>query len=152
MKYGLDRQALETPFLQETAQGVFGGTNWVATSTGVATDRLFMPLIVTIGINALAAAPGTVITVTANIPTIAGSLVVSSNPFVFTISRGFDIRFLVYPWQLVANAALPVIGTYSATNPITVTVAGPPSGSAVNLVIPGSEHPFVKAMRYSLNK
>lgn len=152
VKYGLDKQALETPFLQETAPGVFGGTNWVATATGVAAARYFMPLVVTIGINQLSAAPGTVITVTANIPTVAGSLVITTNPFIFTIESGFNIRFLFFPWQLVANAALPVMGTYSSTNPITVTVTGAPANSSVNLVVPGSEHPYVKALRYALNR
>jgi len=149
-KQMLDRQAMDTPFYQETAIGTFAGGNWTAQAQGVATTRYFTGLFIQIGTNILNAAPGTIIRITANIPTIAGTLTISSQPFILTYEKGFDVRFLFFPWQLVANRALPVLGAYSSANPIVVTVNGIPAASAVNVVVPGSLHPWTVAMRSAL--
>lgn len=149
-KYQLDRQNSDTPFYQETAIATFAAGTWTATTVGVATNRFFTGLILQLGINQLNAAPGTVFTVTATIPTINGVLTVAATPWVFTIENKFDVRFLFFPWQLVSNEALPVLGQYSAANPITVAVTGLPAASTVNLIVPGSLHPWTVAMRNAL--
>lgn len=150
LKYFLDRQAAETPFQQETAIGVFGLGTWTATATGVVGQRFFSPLIVQLGINQLNAAPGTVFNMTATIPTLAGVLSIAAQPFIFTIENKFDVRFIFFPWQLVQNRPLPVLGTYDNANPITINVTGLPSASTVNLIVPGSLHPWVIAIRNSI--
>lgn len=150
LKYNLDRQASDTPFYQESASGVFALGVWTATATGVPTPRYYTGLIIQLGINQLNAAPGTVFQITATLPTINGTLVVSATPWVFTIMKQFDVRFILYPWQLVSNKPLPVLGQYSNANPITVVVSGLPSASAVTLVVPGSLHPWTIALRNGL--
>jgi len=149
-KYMLDRQAAETPFQQDTAIGVFALGTWTATATGVATNRLFHALIIQLGINQLNAAPGTVFNVTATIPTIAGVLTIAAQPFLFTIEKAFDVRFMFFPWQLVQNRPLPVLGQYSNAAPIIVNVTGLPAASTVNLIVPGSLHPWTVGMRNAL--
>jgi hypothetical protein len=149
-KHNLDRQASDTPFLQETVIGTFLAGTWTCTSVGIATNRFYTGLILQIGINMLNAAPGTVFTVTSTLPTINGTLTVSSTPWIFTIENKFDVRFLFFPWQLVSNRPFPVLGQYSSTSAITVQVSGLPSASAVTLVIPGSLHPWTVAMRNAL--
>lgn len=150
LKYNLDRQASDTPFEVEIANGVVSGSNLVATAPGVANNRYFGGIIVTVGINALAANPGTVMTVTASIPTIAGTLTISANPFSFTFGRGWYAKFIIYPWQLVTNKPVLVLGQYNTVNPIVVTVAGVPTSSSVTLVVPGSMHQWTIAMRNRL--
>lgn len=150
-KYNLDRQASDTPFYQETALGVFALGTWTCTATGVATNRFYTGLILQAGINMLNAAPGTIFNVTATLPTIAGTLTVAATPWIFTIGGKFYVTFLFFPWQLVSNKALPVLGQYSIANPIVVSVTGLPAASAVSLVVPGSLHPWTIAMRNSLS-
>lgn len=101
LKYNLDRQASDTPFYQETAIGTYIGPNWQAVATGAAANRFFTALIVQLGINQLNAAPGTVFQITATVPTINGVLTISSEPWVFTIQKSYDVRFMFFPWQLV---------------------------------------------------
>lgn len=149
-KQMLDRQAMDTPFYQETAIGTFLGATWTATTVGVATNRFFTGIVLQIGTNALNASPGTVIEIQATIPTIAGNLVIAAQPILLTYEKGYDVRFMIYPWNLVSNKPLPVLGQYNNANPITFTVNGLPAQSAVNLVVPGSLHPWTVAMRNSL--
>lgn len=148
--YNLNRQASDTPFFQESALGIFAAGIWTCTATGVVANRFYTGLILQVGINYLNAAPGTIFQVTATLPTINGTLTVSSQPWIFTIMKQYDVRFLFFPWQLVANRPFPVIGQYSNANPIVVQVSGLPSASAVSLVVPGSLHPWTVAMRNSL--
>jgi len=148
----LDRQNMDTPFYQETAIGVFAAGTWTATATGVVANRFYTGLILQIGTNILNAAPGTIINFTGTLPTIAGNLVIAANPFLLTYDKQFDVRFLFYPWQLVSNKALPVLGQYSNATPIIATVTGIPAASAVNLIVPGSIHPWTIAMRNALIK
>lgn len=151
-KVELDRQNSDTPFYQETAQGVLVGPNFVCTAVGVATNRFYTGLIVQFGTNALNASPGTVITITASLPTIDGVLTISSQPFVLTYEKGYDVRFLLFPYRLVSNKALLVLGQYNSApaSNIVVTVAGLPAASTVNLIVPGSLHPWTVGMRTSL--
>lgn len=149
-KVHLDRQNSDTPFYQETASGVLVGPNFVCTATGTATNRFFTGLILQFGTNALNASPATILTVTASIPTIDGTLTISSTPFILTYEKGFDVRFLFFPWRLVSNKPLPVLGQYSNAAPITVTVGGLAAQSAVNLIVPGSLHPWTVSMRNAL--
>jgi len=149
-KHNLDRQASDTPFFQETAIGAFAVNTWTCTATGTASNRFYTALILQIGINQLNAAPGTIFTVTATLPIINGTLVVSATPWIFTIENTFDCRFIFFPWQLVSNRPLPVLGQYSNAAPIIVAVTGLPAQSAVNLVVPGSLHPWTIAMRNAL--
>jgi hypothetical protein len=150
LKYFFDKQAAETPFQQETALGVLALGVWTATATGVATTRYFSPLIVRLGINELNAAPSTIFTVTATVPTQAGVLTISTQPFQMSIERSFDVTFVFFPWNLVQNKPLPVIGTYNNANPVIVNVTGLPAASAVSLIVPGSLHPWVIALRNSI--
>lgn len=150
LKHNLDRQASDTPFLQETAIGIFAAGTWTCTANGVPTNRFYTGLILQLGINYLSAAPGTVFQVTATLPTINGPLVIAATPFLFTISKQYDVRFLFYPWQLVSNRPLPVLGQYSNANPITVAVTGLPANSSVNLIVPGSLHPWTVTLRNAL--
>jgi hypothetical protein len=149
-KYNLDRQAADTPFYQETAQGVFAGGIWTQTATGVVTNRFYTALILQLGINKLNAAPGTIFTVTGTFPTINGTLTVATTPWIFTIQNNFDVRFKIFPWQLVSNKPFPILGAYDNANPIIVAVTGLPAASAVSLVVPGSLHPWTVAMRNAL--
>jgi len=148
----LDRQAMDTPFYQETAIGAFAGGTWTATAVGVVASRFYTSLILQIGTNILNASPGTVINVTGTFPTIQGNLVVAANPFLLTYEKSYDVRFLFFPWQLISNKPLPVLGQYSNASPIIATVTGIPSASAVNLIVPGSIHPYTVAMRNALIK
>lgn len=150
LKYFLDRQAGETPFQQETAIGTFALGTWTAQALGAATNRFFSPLIVQVGINTLNAAPATVINMTATIPTINGPLVIAAQPFLITMETGFDLKFLFYPWQLVQNRPELVLGQYSNASPITITVTGAPAASVVNLIVPGSRHPWIVGVRNAL--
>lgn len=150
LKFLLDRQAADTPFLQESAVAALVGPNWVSTATGVAADRYYTALILQIGINMLNAAPGSVFTISGTFPTVNGPLVVSSNPWIFTIEQKFDVRFVLYPWQLVTNRPFIVQGLYNNANPIVTTVAGLPAASAVTLIVPGSLHKWTVKLREAL--
>lgn len=149
-KYNLDRQASDTPFYQESALGIFAAGTWTCTATGTLANRFYTGLILQLGINYLNAAPGTIFTVTATLPTINGTLTVAAQPWIFTIQKQYDVRFLFFPWQLVSNRPFPVLGQYSNANPIIVQVTGLPAASAVSLVVPGSLHPWTVAMRNAL--
>lgn len=153
-KNNLDRQALDTPFLQETAAGTLVGTDWVCTATGVATPRYYNLLAVRIGINALAGAPGTIFSITASLPLFNNTVTVTgATPWVFTIGRGFDVTFAFFPWQLIANRPQPALGSYDNTvalRNIVVTVSGLPAASAVTLIVLGSLHPTTIATRTAL--
>lgn len=149
-KYNLDRQASDTPFYQESALGVYLAGVWTCTATGVINTRYYTALILQLGINYLNAAPGTIFTVTATLPTINGTLTVAAQPWIFTIMKQYDVRFMFFPWQLVSNRPFPVLGSYNNANPIVVQVFGLPAASAVSLVVPGSLHPWTVAMRNAL--
>lgn len=151
-KIMLDRQNSDTPFYQETAIGTLVGPNFVCTAVGALSPRFFTGLMLQFGSNILNASPGTVITVTAVIPTISGPLTIAANPFVLTYEKGYDVRFLFFPWQLVSNKAMNLLGQYDNANPIVVTVSGLPSTSAVNLIVPGSLHPWTVSMRNAFIK
>jgi len=150
LKFNLDRQASDTPFLQESAIGTLSGSTWTAQATGVTNPRFFTACFLQIGVNALAGVPASVVNITATIPTVSGPLTISSQPISLTLSKGFDVKLLLFPWRLVANRALPVLGQYDTSNPIVFQVTGLPSSSAVTLVVPGSLHPWTISMRNSL--
>jgi len=153
-KNQLDRQALDTPFLQELAIGTFAGGVWTATAPGVATNRFYTALVLQIGTNVLNAAPGTVMNISASLPTIDGVLTIGPVPFTLTYEKGFDVRFLFFPWRLIANKPFPTLGQYNNTVPgttdIVITVTGIPAASAVSLIVPGTLHPWTVAMRNAL--
>lgn len=149
-KVMLDRQNSDTPFLQETAQGVFFAGTWTCTAVGTLASRFYTGLILQIGTNALNASPGTIINITATLPTINGPLVIAATPFLITYEDKFNVRFLFFPWQLVTNKPLPVLGQYNNANPIVVAITGIPAASAVSLVVPGSQHPWTVGMRNGL--
>jgi hypothetical protein len=151
LKYMLDYQNAFTPFYEETIPGGFAVITWTVTATGPATRRYFAPLILRFGTNALNASPGTIVEIGFSLETVAGPLA-PAIPFVFTISQGFDITFIFFPWQLVANKPLPVLGQYGNGDSIVITMVGLSSASAVNLIVPGSQHPWITAMRNALVK
>lgn len=151
-KQMLDRQNMDTPFYQETAIGAFAAGTWTATATGVVTDRYYVGLILQIGTNMLNAVPSQIINVTGQFPTINGLLTVAANPWLLTYQKEFDVSFLFYPWQLVSNKPMSVLGRYNNANNIVATITGIPAQSAVNLIVPGSLHPWVVAMRNALIK
>lgn len=151
LKVLLDRQNSDTPFLQETAPGVFAAGTWTATATGVVTPRYYTALILQVGTNWLNAAPNTILNVQGTFPLFNGGLLtVAANPWLLTYENGYDVEFLFYPWTLVTNKPEITLGSYSNANNIVMTVTGIPSASAVNLVVPGSQHPWVVAMRNAL--
>jgi len=150
LKFNLDRQATDTPFESEVVPGVFGGATWTCTGNGAVTDRFYTAVFLTIGINALAGNPGTICTVNATMPTFNGSLVLPT-PFSFTLSAALKkVTFVIYPWQLVTNKPLPVLGKYNNAAPILMSVTGIPSTSSVTLTIPGSLHSWTQSMRNRL--
>lgn len=150
LKVLLDRQNSDTPFLQETAQGVFALGTWTCTAVGVVTPRFYTGLILQIGTNMLNASPGTIFNISATLPTINGPLVIAVTPFLITYEDRYNVRFMLFPWQLVTNKPLPVLGQYNNANPIVVTVTGLPAQSAVSLVVPGSQHPWTVGIRNGL--
>lgn len=150
LKYNFDRQSTDTPFEVEIVNGTFAGITWTLTANGVATNRYYTAVFVTIGISVLTANPGTIFSITGTLPTINGSLVISSNPFSFTIRPGYYAKFLIFPWQLVTNKPLLALGQYSLAAPITLNIVGLPSNASVSMVVPGSQHPWTIAMRNRL--
>lgn len=150
LKYNLDRQATDTPFDVEVVQGTYSGSTWTVQSVGVAGTRYYICVVINIGINTLAGNPGTIFNVTGTMPTFAGPLTISTYPFSLTLLSGFDAKMMIFPWQLVTNKPLPVLGTYSNTNAITFAINGIPSNAAVSMVIPGSLHPWTIGTRNRL--
>jgi len=160
LKTMLDRQQTDTPFFQETVSGAAVGADYVCTSVGEADFRYYTGLMLNIGSNAFTASPGTTFRITATLPTIKGNLVISATPLQFTYKKGFDVRFLIFPWQLVANKPMLLLGKYSSTvgERIIFTVTGipisatSPQPSSVSLIIPGSLHKWTVFTRQSLSK
>jgi hypothetical protein len=150
LKYNFDRQSTDTPFEVEIVPGVFAGVTWTLTATGTVATRFYTAVILTVGLSALTGAPGTIYSITGTFPTINGSLVVAANPWSFTLQQGYSAVFIVFPWQLVTNKPLLALGAYSNALPITVAVTGLPSTAAVNLIVPGSQHPWTIGMRNRL--
>jgi hypothetical protein len=150
MKYNFDRQATDTPFESEIVNASFAAGTWTATTTGVASNRFYVATVLTIGINALNANPGTVFNVTGTFPLINGTLSVSAQPFSFTLQNGYYAQFILFPWTLVTNKPLLSLGQYSAATPITVAVTGLPSAASVTLIVPGSQHVWTIGMRNRL--
>jgi hypothetical protein len=151
LKYNFDRQSTDTPFEVEIVQGVFAGVTWTLTAVGVVATRFYTAVIITIGISVLTAAPGTIFSVAGTFPTFnGGSLVIAANPFSFTIRKGYDCRFIIFPWQLVTNKPLLALGAYNTVTNIVVTVTGLPSNAAVSMIVPGSQHVWTIGMRNRL--
>lgn len=149
LKTGFDRQQSDTPFEVEIANGTFGGVTWTVTANGVATNRFYVAVLLRCGINVLNANPGTIFNVTGTMPTINGNLTIST-PFSFTLLPGYYASVLIFPWQLVTNKALWVLGQYSNAAPITFSITGLPSTAVVNLTVPGSQHTWTIGMRNRL--
>jgi len=154
LKQMLDRQNIDTPFYQQTttATVAVGGAATTATLTGVASGQFYSPLSLRIGSNQLQAAPGTVLTITFVMPTINGVTPSFSQPIVITMDNKFDVTILIYPWYLVANTVLPLLGKYDNTSVISATVTGAAANSVITLTAFGSLHPWVIQMRASLLK
>ena len=149
LKHNFDRQQSDTPFEVEIVSGTFAGVTWTVTSVGLATPRYYVAVVVTIGINALSANPGTIWNMVGIMPTINGNLVITI-PFSFTLKSGYYSKFLIFPWQLVTNKPLIALGQYSNVNPISFSITGLPSTAVVNMTIPGSEHVWTIGMRNRL--
>lgn len=150
LKYNMDRQATDTPFEVEISSGTFAGSTWTLTAPGVATPRYYTAVFVTVGISVLTASPGTIFQLTGTMPTINGSLSISTNPFSFTLREGYYAKLVIFPWQLVTNKPLLALGQYSNANPITFAITGLPSNATVNMVVPGSLHVWSIGMRNRL--
>jgi hypothetical protein len=150
LKYNLDRQSTDTPFEVEIVNGVFAGVTWTLTATGTAANRFYVVIFITIGISVLTAAPGTIFNIAGILPTINGNLVISTNPFSYTIQNGYYAKKALFPWILVTNKPQLALGQYSNANPIVITVTGLPSNAAVNMIVPGSLHQWTIAMRNRL--
>lgn len=150
LKYNFDRQATDTPFEVEVVSGTFAGITWTVTANGLATTRYYVAVVLVIGINQLAANPGTIFSVTGTLPTINGALVIAASPFSFTLRNGYYSKLMIFPWQLVTNKALLALGAYSNANPITLSIVGLPSNATVNMTVPGSQHSWTIGMRNRL--
>lgn len=150
LKYNFDRQSTDTPFEVEIVNGTFAGVTWTLTANGVAATRFYTAVLISVGISVITANPGTIFSVTGTFPTFNGTLVISSNPFSFTIRPGYYAKIMIFPWQLVTNKPLLALGAYDVTNPIVVTITGLPSNASVSMVVPGSQHPWTIAMRNRL--
>lgn len=150
LKSHLDRQQSDTPFEVEIVAGTFAGSTWTVIANGVATPRFYTGVVLTLGVNQLAANPGTIFSISGVLPTINGSLLISTNPFSFTLQHKYHSQFMIFPWQIVTNKPLLALGSYSSSNPISFTINGLPSNANVNLTIPGSQHTWTIAMRNRL--
>lgn len=150
LKYNFDRQSTDTPFEVEIVNGVFAGVTWTLTATGTVAPRYYTAVFITIGISVLTANPGTIFQVTGTMPTINGSLVISTNPFSFTIRNGYYAKIVIFPWQLVTNKPLLALGSYSNATPIIFNLTGLPSNASVSMIVPGSQHPWTIGMRNRL--
>lgn len=150
LKYMLDTEAMFTPFQQQNALGTPVGSTWTNTLVGPATPRYYTHVILSLGINALSAAPGTVVTITGTLPTTAGPLTIAAQPFIITLQSQFNVRFVISPWVLVQNMPLPVLGVYDNLQNITLVANGLPAGSQTNITVVGTLHPFIIGVRKSL--
>lgn len=150
LKYNFDRQATDTPFEVEIVNGTFAGVTWTVTAPGVVGIRYYTAAFITIGISVLTANPGTIFSLTGSMPTINGTLVISTNPFSFTIRNGYYAKILIFPWQLVTNKPLIALGAYNNAAPITFSITGLPSNASVSMIVPGSQHPWTIGMRNRL--
>lgn len=151
LKFALDQQTAFTPFYNEIVPATYAGLTWTATTAVQPTnDRFYGCIFLNIGTNALNASPGSILTVTVTMPTTAGTL--TSQVFTMTYSAGYDIRMVIFPWNLVTNKALYVIGKYGTvgTGNISVSVTGIPEQSAVTLTVPGSLSSWTIGMRNAL--
>lgn len=151
LRYNMDRQSADTPFESELVQATFAGVTWTATSVGVAANRFYCAVFLSVGIAVINANPGTVFSITGTFPTVNGTLIVAANPWSFTMLSGFHGRFMVFPWQLVTNKALLALGQYNAATPIIMAVTGIPATGNVVMIIPGSLHPWTIAMRNAMS-
>lgn len=147
LKLNFDRQQTDTPFEVEIVQGTFAGVTWSIASVGIAANRYYTAVFLVIGINALAGNPGLIFTVTGILPTINGTLTISTQPLSFTILPGFYSKICIFPWQIVMNKPLLAIGQYSVANPISFAITGLPSTASVSMTIPGSQHTWTIGMR-----
>jgi hypothetical protein len=147
LKINFDRQQTDTPFEVEIVQGTFAGVTWSLASVGIAANRYYVAVFLVIGINALAGNPGLIFTVTGILPTIQGTLTISTNPLSFTILPGFYSKICIFPWTIVMNKPLLVIGQYSVAAPISFSITGLPSTASVSMTIPGSQHTWTIGMR-----
>lgn len=150
LKGNFDRQMSDTPFEVEIVAGTFAGVTWTVNSVGVAASRYYTAVVITIGINQLAANPGTIFSITGSLPTINGGLTISSNPFSFTMQNGYYSTFLIFPWQIVTNKPLLALGSYNSGTPIVFNITGLPSNANVSMTIPGSQHVWTIGMRNRL--
>lgn len=152
LKFNFDRQSTDTPFEVEIVNGTFAGVTWTVQANGVAASRYYTGVFVTVGINSLNANPGTIFNLVGTLPTInGGSLVISANPFSFTLrSSVYYAKILLFPWQLVTNKPILALGSYAIGTPITLNLTGLPSTASVSMVVPGSQHPWTIAMRNRL--
>jgi len=154
LKYNMDRQSTDTPFEVEIANGIYSAPQFTCTAVGTAATRYYTGLFLTVGIAILNANPGTIFSVTGSFPTVnGGSLIISTNPFSFTLRASvYYAKFLMFPWQLVVNKPVLALGAYNSTpaTNIVVNVAGLPASATVNLIVPGSLHPWTIAMRNRL--
>jgi hypothetical protein len=113
-------------------------------------DRYYVAVILVVGINALAASPGTIFSVTGTFPLFQGSLVVSTNPWSFTFRNSFYAKAIIFPWTLISNKPVLSLGSYNSGTPITVSIDGLPSTASVTMIVPGSLHPWTIGMRNAL--
>lgn len=148
LKWALDSASNNTPFYQEVTSGVLVGTDFVNTLPGVVAARFYAPLLLRVGLNTLSAIPGLIIEVTMSIPTVNGLLsVTSAAPFIFSLREKNYMNFLFYPWQLVANKAMLLQGSYNNANNIVVTVSNLPATAYTSLSVFGTLDKRVVALR-----
>lgn len=150
LKYNMDRQATNTPYEVDIIQGTFAGITWTLSAVGTATPKFYVAVVIVIGINALAGNPGTIYTMTGSMPTIDVPLLISSNPFSFTLKAGYYSKFMIYPWKIVTNKPLVMLGSYDNANPIIFNITGLPASASVSMIVPGSQHSWAIAMRNRL--
>lgn len=147
----MDLQSTQTPFESEIVPGTFAAGTFTMTANGVATNRIYACVLVTLGISTLTANPGTIFTVAGSFPLVnGGTLTVAANPWSFTFQSGWYAKLLIFPWQLITNKPYLAMGTYAVATPITVTVTGLPSNATTNMIVPGSAHPWTTGMRNAM--
>lgn len=156
MKTMLDRQNSDTPFQVDSTSAFANGAGVATVTMGpnctAPAFRYFPAVFVRIGMNMLSGAPATNITVSGSLPLINGFTTdFSTTPFILNVEKGFDVSMLIVPWYLVQNVAQPALGVYNSTNPFTITVTGlAPTTSVLTVIIPGTVHKWVVAMRNRL--
>lgn len=139
LKNNLDRQQSDTPFEVDVIAGTFAGVTWTLLANGLATPRFYVTTFITVGVNALSGTPGMIWNVTGTLPTIQGNLSITI-PFSLSLGPKWYSRLQIFPWILVTNKPLLVLGQYSNAAPMTYLITGLPSTATVTLVIPGSQH------------